>query len=128
MTWIAVKKIFEKVSAWCVQHWRWLVFGLVALIAYITGRKNARNLWMQAELARKQYKKESLAIEKAYATKDKKIKKAEGNLKKEIAKADKKRSEAIDQLAEKRQKDIKDLVENPEKIDESLKNIGIDEV
>ena len=74
MTWAATKKFFEKSFAWCVQHWRWLVFGLVALIAYLTGRKNARGLWKQAELARKQYKREAAAIEKAHADKSKKIK------------------------------------------------------
>ena len=67
----------KKFYAWCVQHWRWLIFGLVALIAYVTGRKSARNLWMQAELARKQYKREAAEIEKAHAAKSKKIKKVE---------------------------------------------------
>tara|TARA_R110001599_G_scaffold39023_1_gene119249 strand:+ start:380 stop:715 length:336 start_codon:yes stop_codon:yes gene_type:complete len=111
-----------------VQHWRWLIFGLVALIAYVTGRKSARNLWMQAELARKQYKREAAEIEKAHAAKSKKIKKVEKIHNRKIESAEKKKSDAIAELNEKEKIVKEDLLLNPNKLDDSLKDIGIDEV
>ena len=128
MTWIATKKFFEKASAWCVQHWRWLVFGLVALIAYLSGRKSSRNLWLKAELARKQYKAEAAAIDRAHADKSKKAKKAEKEFKNKIEKIEKIKSRDSSSLeAEKRRAQMR-IVKDQDELDESLKDIGIDEV
>ena len=128
MTWISIKKYFEKAFAWCVQHWRWLVFVLVALIAYLTGRKNSRALWRQAELARKQYKKEAALIERAHAEKSKKIVKAEKAARKELKKAESKKSNAEKDLEAQKRREAIRLVKDQDAIDKALKNSGIDEV
>ena len=123
-----VKIFFKKLFAWCVQHWRWLVFGLVALIAYLTGRKNSKNLWHQAELARKQYKAEAESIEKAYVEKDKKIKLAVQEADGKIEKAEKQKTVSIDRLEKEKQEELKELLRDQSKIDQALKNSGINEV
>ena len=119
---------FKKTYAWCVQHWKWLVFALVSLIAYFTGRKNAKNLWRQAELARKHYKAEAVAIEKAHEEKDKKIKLAMHESDKAIKKAEKKKSVSINSLEKEKQEEFKKLLADQSKIDHALKNSGINEV
>ena len=128
MSWIAVKKFFEKSFAWCVQHWRWLVFALVALIAYLTGRKNSRMLWKQAELARKQYKREAAAIEKAHAEKDKKIKKAEEKAQKDLRLAEEAKKKAEKDLEARKRREMMRIVKDQDAIDQALKDSGIDEV
>ena len=128
MSWSSIKKYFEKSFAWCVQHWRWLVFGLVALVAYLTGRKNARILWKQAEIARKQYKAEADAIEKAHADKNRKIKKAEKDFQNSLAQAEKEKAAAERQLEKKKKRESIRLVSDQDAIDKALKESGIDEV
>ena len=123
-----IKKHSEKAFAWCTQHWRWLVFGLVALIAYLTGRRNAKNLWQQAELARKQYKAEAAAIEKAHAEKDKKIKKAEDKFNSDLKDLEKEKKDLENKLEKRKKSAILRLVDDQKKIDDALKNSGIDEV
>ena len=67
MTWLAAKKTLKKATAWCVQHWRWLVLLSAFLVTYQLGGKKSRNLLLQAKLAKKQYEKEAEAIERAHA-------------------------------------------------------------
>lgn len=124
MIMIHIKKIY----AWCVQHWRWLVFGLVALAAYLTGRKNARMLWKQAELARKHYKAEAAAIEKAHAEKSKKINKAEVQAQKDLEFAQKEREQAQKDLEVQKRRDMMRIVNNQDALDQALKDSGIEEV
>ena len=128
MTLTSIKIFFEKAFAWCTQHWRWLVFALIALIAYLAGRKNARSLWRQAELARKQYKREAQAIEKAHAQKDNKIKKAEEKAQKALKNTQKEKEKALRDLEAKKRREMMKIVKDQDAIDEALKDSGIDEV
>ena len=128
MTWSSIKKNFEKSLAWCVQHWRWLVFGLVALIAYLTGRRNAKNLWKQAELARDQYKAEAAAIEKAHVDQRKKLENAEKDFKNDLKKIEKEKSREEKALEAKKRREMMRIVRDQDAIDRSLKDSGIDEV
>ena len=67
MSLLVIKKTLKKASVWCVQHWRWLVLLSAFLITYCLGGRKNRSLLLQANLAKKQYKKESEAIEAAHA-------------------------------------------------------------
>ena len=98
------------------------------MIAYLSGRKNSRALWRQAELARKQYKKEAASIERAHAEKSKKIAKAEKAAKKELKKAEAKKSKAEKELEAQKRRETMRLVKDQNAIDQALKNSGIDEV
>jgi len=118
----------KKATAWSIQHWRWLVFGSIALIAYLTGRKSAKNLWQQAELARKHYKAEAALIEKAHADKNKELEKADHEFERNLSAIEKQKNKASNALEIKKNDELVKLSESQETIDASLKNIGIDEV
>ena len=118
----------KKATAWSIQHWRWLVFGSIALIAYLTGRKSAKNLWQQAELARKHYKAEAALIEKAHEDKNKKLEKADKNFKNKLTKIEKNKDEDLAGLETKKEEEQLSLVNDPEAVDNALNNIGINEV
>ena len=66
MTWLVIKKSFKKASAWCVQHWRWLVLFCGFLVTYYIGGKKGKVLLIQSKLAKKQYEKEAAAIDRAH--------------------------------------------------------------
>tara|TARA_Y100000593_G_scaffold88092_1_gene169772 strand:- start:11254 stop:11661 length:408 start_codon:yes stop_codon:yes gene_type:complete len=75
--WLALLKHLKIAAVFCRQHWRWLV-GIVAfVVVYMLGRKGARGVMVQAELARKQYKREREAIERAHELEIKKRQEAE---------------------------------------------------
>ena len=57
MTW------WEKAKEWSLVHWRWLVFSVAALIAFILGSSKAREWKRSAKLAKKNYKKEKEVLE-----------------------------------------------------------------
>ena len=56
---------WSKAKAWIKAHWNWLVLVGLFCLAYALGRKNARGLLVQAEIAKAQYKAEAEAIEQA---------------------------------------------------------------
>lgn len=118
----------KKIYIWCVQHWRWLVFSAVAIVAYVLGKKNARGLFEQAKLARDQYKKEAELIEAAHKEKSNKIKKAEKENDKALTKIEKKKKISIKALEEEKRKEIEKHLNDPEKLDDVLKDLGIKEV
>ena len=60
MTW------WEKVKAWSLAHWRWLVFTIAAIVALVLGSTKAREWKRHAHLAKKNYKKEKAAIENSH--------------------------------------------------------------
>lgn len=121
---VTIKKIY----AWCVQYWRWLVFTIVALVAYITGRKNARGLFEQAKLAKDHYKKESELIEKVHLEKEEKSKRLEAGFDKKLQKIEKKKKVSISRLDEEKRKEIEKHLGDPEKLDKALQELGIKEV
>jgi hypothetical protein len=118
----------KKTYVWCIQHWRWLVFTAVALIAYTLGKKNARGLFEQAKLAKDQYKKEAELIEKSHLKKDKKIKDLESRVDKKLQKIEKKKKVSIRLLDEEKKKEIEKYLDDPEKLDKALKDLGLKEV
>ena len=65
---LLIKKWWGIVSAWCRQHWRWLILFLVFAVVYLFGKNKGRVELIQAKLALKQYEQEKNAIEKAYKT------------------------------------------------------------
>ena len=66
---------WSKVKAWIKAHWNWLVLVGLFCLAYALGKKGARGLLIQAEVAKAQYKAEAEAIEEAARNKNKRDKK-----------------------------------------------------
>ena len=130
MSWLIIKKYWDISSAWCRQHWRWLVLFFVFVVVYFFGKNKGRIELIQAKLALKQYEQEKRAIENAY--------KAEIELRN---KAKKKYDEAIKAVGEefkgntnslnfKKENEIREMLKkaknNPDEIDKILENeLGI---
>ena len=105
---------WSKVKAWTKAHWNWLVLVGLFCLAYALGRKGARGLLVQAEVAKAQYKAEAKAIESAARDKNKRDQKIDN------------RTEEIKRKIElKKQQDLEDLKRDidPDKV---FKQLGID--
>jgi len=71
MSMLLIKKWWKTASAWCRQHWRWLLFSFAFTVVYLLGRRKSRVELIQAKLALKHYEQEKNAIIKAYETEKK---------------------------------------------------------
>ena len=122
----------KKFYAWCVQHWRWLVFILTSLLAYLAGRKNSKALRAQAELARDQYKKEVEMLETEHHSKKKKLATANKKYTHALKELDAKYDDSSSKLRRDKDKHYRLLLEkakkDPEQLDSLLKDMGINEV
>tara|TARA_A100001515_G_scaffold144889_1_gene150568 strand:+ start:5285 stop:5689 length:405 start_codon:yes stop_codon:yes gene_type:complete len=129
---LKVKAQLKKITAWCIQHWRWLVLTLGAFLAYMAGSKKQRSLKINAELARDQYKREVEMIEKEKKAKRRKLIKAEIQYQTAMRELDKKYEDANSHL--QKEKDLEyrrqiDAVRNdPEELDKLLIDMGIKKV
>tara|TARA_Y100001937_G_scaffold115801_1_gene167032 strand:+ start:1531 stop:1866 length:336 start_codon:yes stop_codon:yes gene_type:complete len=105
---------WSKTKAWIKAHWNWLVLVGLFCLAYALGRKNARGLLVQAEIAKAQYKAEAEAIEQAANKKTKR----DQNI-------DDRTREIKRRIELKKQHDLEDLKRDidPDKVFEQL---GID--
>ena len=105
---------WSKVKAWFRAHWNWLVLVGLFCLAYTLGRKGARGLLVQAEVAKAQYKAEAEAIERAARDKSKRD-----------TKIDNKTEEIKRKIELKKQQDLEDLKRDID-ADEVFKQLGID--
>ena len=125
MTWLVAKKTFKKATAWCVQHWRWLVLFCGFLVAYYFGGKKGRTLLVQAKMAKKQYEQEAAAIDRAH---EQEIKDRENAHKKHdnslesIARAKEEKTKALDN---RKLRLVKEVTEND--IQDWLDGAGFEE-
>jgi hypothetical protein len=105
---------FSKIKAWMKAHWNWLVLVGLFCLAYALGKKGARGLLIQAQIAKDQYKAESEAIEQAARDKNKRDQKIDN------------RTEEIKRKIElKKQQDLNDLKRNID-ADKIFRELGID--
>ncbi len=95
-------------------HWNWLVLVGLFCLAYALGKKGARGLLIQAQIAKDQYKAESEAIEQAARDKNKRDQKIDN------------RTEEIKRKIElKKQQDLNDLKRDID-ADKVFRELGID--
>tara|TARA_A100001515_G_scaffold142402_1_gene141137 strand:- start:802 stop:1137 length:336 start_codon:yes stop_codon:yes gene_type:complete len=105
---------FSKIKAWMKAHWNWLVLVGLFCLAYALGKKGARGLLIQAQIAKDQYKAESEAIEQAARDKNKRDQKIDN------------RTEEIKRKIElKKQQDLNDLKRDID-ADKVFRELGID--
>ena len=105
---------FSKIKAWMKAHWNWLVLVGLFCLAYALGKKGARGLLIQAQIAKDQYKAESEAIEQAARDKNKRDQKIDN------------RTEEIKRKIElKKQQDLEDLKRDID-ADQVFRDMGID--
>jgi len=55
---------WKKTKAWCLAHWRWMIFGIASFFALIFGYSKSREWKIQSKTSRKNYKREKDIIEK----------------------------------------------------------------
>ena len=124
MLWLSILKYLKIAAAFCRQHWRWLVGIIAFVVVYSLGRKGARGVRVQAELARKQYKREKEAIEKAHELEIKKREEAEKNYSEAVKKIEEKYEKDKLNISRVKKEDIKKLVKkaqnDPDEIDRIL--------
>ena len=54
---------WEKIKSWCVAHWRWLLFSIASIAAFLLGYSKARDWQIKATDAKKNFNKEREIIE-----------------------------------------------------------------
>lgn len=101
VSWLVIRKTLKKASAWCVQHWRWLVLLTAFLITYILGGRKNRSLLIQANLAKKQYQAEANAIEAAHNKEIEGRKRSQKTHRSTIENLDKTKEESTEALKER---------------------------
>jgi len=124
--------MITKIWQWCKGRWQWLILIAGSLVAFILGSKRQRGLKIDAELERNQYKKESEFAEKERRKERKKMIVAEIKYQQALQDLEKKYDD--DKSALSRDKDaaykkmIEEVKHDPDKLDNILKNMGINEV
>jgi len=130
MSMLLVKKWWGISSAWCRQHWRWLVLFFVFVVVYFFGKNKGRVELIQAKLALKQYEQEKRAIERAYRT-EKELRERAANKYNEAVKAVSEEFKGnVNSLNFKKENEIREMLKkaknNPDEIDKILENeLGI---
>ena len=56
-------KWWNKIKNWCLAHWRWLIFSIASLIAFLVGYSKARDWQIKATDAKKNFDKEKEIIQ-----------------------------------------------------------------
>ena len=126
-----IMMIIIKIWQWCKGRWQWLVLIAGSLVAFILGSKRQRGLKIDAELGRDQYKKESEFAEKERRKERKKMIVAEIKYHQVLQDLEKKYDD--DKSALNRNKDaaykkmIEEVKHDPDKLDNILKDMGINE-
>ena len=54
---------WERAKVWCLSHWRWLVFSIASLAAFLLGYSKAREWQIKATDAKRNFDKEREIIE-----------------------------------------------------------------
>ena len=54
---------WEKTKAWCLVHWRWLLFSIASLFAFLLGYSKAKKWQIKATDVKKNFDKEREIIE-----------------------------------------------------------------
>tara|TARA_B100000886_G_C20223772_1_gene407608 strand:+ start:60 stop:431 length:372 start_codon:yes stop_codon:yes gene_type:complete len=55
---------WQTTKVWCLAHWRWIVFSIASLAAFLLGYSKARDWQIKATDAKKNYEKEKEIIER----------------------------------------------------------------
>ena len=133
MWWLSLKKNVKIVAVFCRQHWRWLILIVGFAVAYMLGKRGTRGMRVQAELARKQYKREKEAIEQAHKLEIKKREEAEQRYSEAVRKIEEKYEKDKWNMTHVKKEKIKTMVReaknNPDKVDNILEQeLGIKKI
>jgi len=132
MNLLQAKKYWELSASFLRNHWRAVVVLGAMAICYFYGKNIQKKLKLDHDLAKAQWRKERDQIENSYQNEIQKREKSRKAYEVAIQAAEEKKAKSITDLEKKKAEDTKKLIKasknNPEKLDQILKDLGIEEV
>ena len=132
MTLLLAKKYWELSASFLRNHWRAVVVLGAMAICYFYGKNVQKKLKLDHDLAKAQWRKERDQIENSYQNEIQKREKSRKAYEIAIKAAEEKKAKSTTALEKQKVEDTKKLIKasknDPEKLDEILKDLGIEEV
>ena len=132
MSLIIVKKYWELSASFLKNHWRAVVVLGAMAICYFYGKNVQKKLKLDHDMAKAQWRKERDQIENSYQNEIQKREKSRKAYEIAIKMAEEKKAKSTTALEKQKVEDTKKLIKasknDPEKLDEILKDLGIEEV
>ena len=129
---LAVKKYWELSASFMRNHWRAVVVLGAMAVCYFYGKNVQKKLKLDHALAKAQWRKEREQIENSYQKEIDKREKARKTYDLALKAAEEKKAKSITDLEKKKVEETKKIIKasknDPEKLDEILKDLGIEEV
>ena len=132
MTLLLAKKYWELSASFLRNHWRAVVVLGAMAICYFYGKNVQKKLKLDHDLAKAQWRKERDQIENSYQNEIEKREKSRKAYEVAIKAAEEKKAKSTTDLEKQKVEDTKKLIKasknDPEKLDQILKDLGIEEV
>ena len=132
MTLLKAKKYWELSASFLRNHWRAVVVLGAMAICYFYGKNVQKKLKLDHAMAKAQWRKEREQIENSYQNEIEKREKSRKAYEVAIKMAEEKKAKSTTALEKQNVEDRKKLIKasknDPEKLDQILKDLGIEEV
>jgi hypothetical protein len=132
MTLLIAKKYWELTASFLRNHWRAVVVLGAMAICYFYGKNVQKKLKLDHDMAKAQWQKERDQIENSYQNEIEKREKSRKAYEIAIKAAEEKKAKSTTALEKQKVEDTKKLIKSskndPEKLDQILKDLGIEEV
>ena len=132
MTLLKAKKYWELSASFLRNHWRAVVVLGAMAVCYFYEKNVQKKLKLDHDLAKAQWRKERDQIENSYQNEIQKREKSRKAYEIAIKAAEEKKTKSTTALEKQKVEDTKKLIKasknDPEKLDQILKDLGIEEV
>ena len=132
MNLLKAKKYWELSASFLRNHWRAVVVLGAMAVCYFYGKNVQKKLKLDHDLAKAQWRKERDQIENSYQNEIQKREKSRKAYEIAIKAAEEKKTKSTTALEKQKVEDTKKLIKasknDPEKLDQILKDLGIEEV
>ena len=132
MTLLKAKKYWELSASFLRNHWRAVVVLGAMAICYFYGKNVQKKLELDHDMAKAQWRTERDQIENSYQNEIQKREKSRKAYEVAIKAAEEKKTKSTTALEKQKVEDTKKLIKasknDPEKLDQILKDLGIEEV
>ena len=132
MNLLKAKKYWELSASFLRNHWRAVVVLGAMAVCYFYGKNVQKKLKLDHDLAKAQWRKERDQIENSYQNEIEKREKSRKAYEIAIKAAEEKKTKSTTALEKQKVEDTKKLIKasknDPEKLDQILKDLGIEEV
>ena len=132
MNLLKAKKYWELSASFLRNHWRAVVVLGAMAVCYFYGKNVQKKLKLDHDMAKAQCRKERDQIENSYQNEIEKREKSRKTYEIAIKMAEEKKAKSTTALEKQKVEDTKKLIKasknDPEKLDQILKDLGIEEV